>query len=120
VTSPAQINSVRLAANLTENTPLLAVESFGWRALDLLAAISFSGTKTASVDGAMAKARFEQPWWLGSGTEICPICHHLYLYETEYRCADCDGPVCSDCVKVRESVTVVCTPCFDCADSSEE
>jgi hypothetical protein len=54
------------------------------------------------------------PWWLEDGTEVCPICRQLYLYETEYRCTDCDGPMCESCVQTRESLTVVCGPCLEC------
>lgn len=56
----------------------------------------------------MAKRQFLQPWWLEDGTEICSVCHHLYLYETEYRCVDCDGPVCANCI---ETTRMVCSPC---------
>lgn len=59
----------------------------------------------------MTKLRLLKAWWLEDGTEICPICNQLYLYETEYRCVDCDGPSCENCVEVRESSTVVCKPC---------
>ncbi|MCM3902880.1 MAG: hypothetical protein ND866_14335 [Pyrinomonadaceae bacterium] len=62
----------------------------------------------------MAKLRV-QSWWLEPGTEICPGCHQLYLYETEYRCTDCDGPMCSDCASGRES-GVICATCVACAD----
>ena len=59
----------------------------------------------------MKKGRNALPWWLEVGTELCPNCHQLYLYETEYRCADCDAPMCDACIRVRESVTIVCGPC---------
>src|SRR4030095_13803408 len=48
----------------------------------------------------MPKSRVLEPWWLLPGTEMCPVCHQLYLYETEYRCADCDGPTCENCFAV--------------------
>jgi hypothetical protein len=67
----------------------------------------------------MAKARVVSPWWLETGTELCPACNQLYLYETEYRCSDCDGPLCSDCVQTRESLTVVCPSCFKCDEKAE-
>lgn len=64
----------------------------------------------------MVELRIVQAWWLEAGTEVCPACHHLYLFETEYRCADCDGPICSDCVLERVSLTVVCPACFECGE----
>ncbi len=63
----------------------------------------------------MAKLRLASPWWLEPGTEICPACHHLYLYETEYRCADCDAPRCPNCVQVERALTL----CLECIDFSE-
>jgi len=62
----------------------------------------------------MANRRFLQPWWLEVGTEICPICHHLYLYETEYRCDHCDGARCSDCDDAAQ------TNCLSCANGQED
>jgi len=56
----------------------------------------------------MVKRSFSRPWWLEDGTEICSVCHHLYLYETEYRCSECDGAVCTECVVVA---SVTCLPC---------
>ena len=63
--------------------------------------------------------RPETRWWLEAGTELCSACDQLYLYETEYRCADCDGPRCRDCVQVRQSLTV-CLTCFDCSGQEVE
>jgi len=60
----------------------------------------------------MAKAQAVMPWWLENGTEICSICHHLYLYETEFRCSDCDGPTCPNCVEIRHAEAVICLPCL--------
>jgi hypothetical protein len=56
----------------------------------------------------MAKRADSRPWWLEDGTEICSVCHHLYLYETEYRCSDCDGGVCAECI---ELTFMTCVPC---------
>ena len=67
----------------------------------------------------MAKLKL-QAWWLETGTEICPSCHQLYLYETQYRCEDCDGPTCSDCVQQSESLTMVCPTCVECNESDVE
>lgn len=67
----------------------------------------------------MVKLRI-QAWWLETGTEICPACHQLYLYEAEYRCGDCDGPICSECAQQSKSLTVVCATCVECTDSEVE
>jgi hypothetical protein len=69
-----------------------------------------SGTKAALRKRKMARRQLSQPWWLEPGTEICSVCSHLYLFETEYRCIDCDGPVCSACI---ETTSMVCLPCAD-------
>jgi hypothetical protein len=68
----------------------------------------------------MPRSRLVNPWWLEPGTEICPACHQLYLYETEYRCFDCDGPRCQNCVQVRQALTMVCLDCFDCSEQEAE
>ena len=62
----------------------------------------------------MAKGSHSRPWWLEDGTEICSVCHHLYLYETEYRCSDCDGAVCSECIELT------LMSCFPCAGNYEQ
>ena len=52
------------------------------------------------------------PWWLGRGTELCGHCLHLYHYQVEYRCTDCDEPICPDCVVViRETRNAYCVEC---------
>jgi len=56
----------------------------------------------------MAKLKLFQPWWLEVGTEACSVCDHLYVYETEHRCNECDAPTCSHCI---EPSTSVCLPC---------
>jgi len=63
----------------------------------------------------MGKTTTSAPWWLETGTEVCSICHQLYIYETECRCSDCDGPACANCVTI-ESTSIICVPC----SSSEE
>jgi hypothetical protein len=69
---------------------------------------------------AMAKLRLVQAWWLEQGTEICPACNQLYLYETEYRCLDCDGPICSQCVQMKQTLKIVCPTCLECLDDDVE
>jgi len=57
----------------------------------------------------MAKRSYSTPWWLEDGTEICSVCHHLYIYETEYRCSECDGGVCSECVDMTSMSCLLCS-----------
>jgi hypothetical protein len=77
-------------------------------------------SKCISFSKIMPRTRLVNPWWLEPGTEICPTCHQVYLYETEYRCTDCDGPRCQNCVQVREALTIVCLDCFDCSEEEAE
>ncbi len=67
----------------------------------------------------MVKQRAAMPWWLDDGTEICPACKQLYLYETQFRCSDCDGPSCGECVETSSSVTVVTVTCSACVPAKE-
>lgn len=71
------------------------------------------GTETALTFFNMPKTRREPPWWLEVGTEVCPACNHLYLYETEYRCFDCDGPLCPMCVVETTAVDISCPTCCE-------
>lgn len=53
----------------------------------------------------------QPPWWL-SGEETCEFCAQQYTLEVEFRCVDCDRPICPMCVVVvRESHRVVCPEC---------
>lgn len=54
-----------------------------------------------------------QRWWLSGGDEECSHCGQLYAYEAEYRCSDCDGPMCMHCVAVHEERRV----CPDCTST---
>ena len=56
----------------------------------------------------MRKTANKLPWWLEQGVEICPACNHTYVYQTEYRCEVCDGPVCSICVIRTEEMMFSC------------
>jgi len=60
----------------------------------------------------VAKTKQKTAWWLDSGTEICSACGHTYVYETEYRCVACDGPLCPMCVE-ETKVEVFCSSCPD-------
>ena len=52
-----------------------------------------------------------KPYWLEGDEAECPYCGHLYAYEVEVRCIDCDGPACPICaVFVHERRTF----CRDC------
>jgi hypothetical protein len=60
----------------------------------------------------------ELPWWAAGGSERCPRCLQLYAYEVEYRCVDCDGPLCPFCA-VTASVEVRDVRCGDCVDCEQ-
>jgi hypothetical protein len=60
----------------------------------------------------MAKRRQVTPWWLEEGTEICSPCGQAYAYQTEFRCAFCDGPICPFCVETM-SVEIACPECYE-------
>ena len=71
----------------------------------------------------METAGPQLPWWAHGGSERCPRCLQLYAYEVEFRCVDCDGPLCPFCVvtaKVEVSSVAVadarCGECVDCRD----
>jgi len=60
----------------------------------------------------MAKtAKTNQRWWLESGHDTCESCSYTYLYETGYRCVDCDAAICSICVEETIGVAVLCLGC---------
>jgi hypothetical protein len=51
-------------------------------------------------------------WWLDGGDEQCRVCHQRYAYEVEYRCVDCDAPICPFCViTVRRTRRSYCPGC---------
>jgi hypothetical protein len=60
------------------------------------------------------KSQLELPWWLEDGTEICPACGQTYVYETGYRCAGCDMPICSICVEYEVAAELLCQICVEC------
>lgn len=57
--------------------------------------------------------------WLSGGTERCDHCGQIYVYEMEYRCAACDGPVCPLCAQTRWQAEVHCPTCADSAAEQE-
>jgi hypothetical protein len=59
------------------------------------------------------------PWWLG-GEEECPHCHHLYAYQVEVRCQECDGPSCPHCVSRHVELGIVCMLCAQSPPSTKE
>ena len=61
----------------------------------------------------------ELPWWAHGGSERCPRCLQLFAYEAEYRCIDCDGPLCPFCA-VTVTVEVADVRCADCGCEEEE
>lgn len=62
--------------------------------------------------GAIGSQQFELPWWL-EGSELCGFCYQQYAVELEYRCAECDGPICPLCVVVRETRQSLCPQCTE-------
>jgi hypothetical protein len=67
---------------------------------------------------SQTRPKASAPWWL-SGEEECPHCHHLYAYELEVRCTECDGPSCPHCVS-RLELGVVCIHCSQNPQATEE
>ena len=69
----------------------------------------------------MRRTKQNQPWWLEAGGEICPTCIQAYVYQTEYRCLACDGPVCAECVVQTVVQTIEAEVfCPDCVGRGEE
>lgn len=52
-----------------------------------------------------------------NATQTCPFCLQLYPYEVEYRCVQCDEPVCPFCI-VEVKLEQRCCP--SCAVSELE
>lgn len=51
-------------------------------------------------------------WWVEGGTEVCDVCAQRYAYQLEYRCYDCDSPICPVCViTVRQEGRSYCPGC---------
>jgi hypothetical protein len=55
------------------------------------------------------------PWWAEGGSERCPSCERLYVYEMEVRCANCDQPSCPHCAVVERRTTVI-RRCRECRE----
>ena len=68
----------------------------------------------------MAKLRELTPWWLDEGTEICSPCGQTYAYQTEFRCAFCDGPLCPMCVELTVATEFACPGCREAAAAEGE
>ena len=66
----------------------------------------------------MAKRKQNAPWWLDEGTEVCPACSHTYAIQTEYRCVECDGPLCGMCVEITFESEITCRDCVPAEVSS--
>lgn len=67
---------------------------------------------------AMVTPVRELPWWAHGGSERCPRCLQLFAYEVEYRCVECDGPLCPFCA-VSVTVEVREVRCHGCHDEEE-
>lgn len=81
--------------------------------------INTSGTRNAFLKIVAAKTKRNLPWWLESGSEICPACGHAYVYQTEYRCFACDGPLCPLCVEYTSEFEIFC-PETECGPTHVE
>lgn len=65
---------------------------------------------------ATGRERLTSPWWLDDdGSEECPHCGQIYVYEVEFRCGACDSPSCP-CCAMFDQLDV----CRECAAASEE
>jgi hypothetical protein len=53
------------------------------------------------------------PWWLMEGDEECPGCGHLYIYEMEFHCPDCEITTCIHCRRRHSDGRLVCVSCVD-------
>jgi hypothetical protein len=54
------------------------------------------------------------PYWLDGGTEICALCEHPHVLQSQFRCAACDRPNCEHCVVVnRDTGEVLCHECAE-------
>ena len=58
------------------------------------------------------------PYWLNDGTELCPACTHLHVYETVLRCTGCDRAVCPHCAVVHTVQRI--TWCPECRAEEQE
>ena len=57
------------------------------------------------------KRKSDTAHWLSGATERCDHCGQFYVYEMEYRCTACDGPVCPLCVHSEWKADVHCPTC---------
>ena len=69
------------------------------------------GTEYASSLEAVRKIKHKRVWWLEEGAEVCPACGQTYAFQTEYRCAGCDGVVCVMCATQTTEIEIFCPPC---------
>ena len=54
------------------------------------------------------------PYWLDGGAEICALCEHPHVLQSQLRCAACDRPNCEHCVVVnRDTGEVLCHECAE-------
>jgi hypothetical protein len=59
------------------------------------------------------------PWWLQEGDEECSSCGHLYIYELEFRCPQCESITCIHCRRRHAEGHLVCVSCTDTRGSSD-
>jgi hypothetical protein len=53
------------------------------------------------------------PWWLLEGDEECPSCGHLYIYEMEFHCPECEITACIHCRRRHSDGRMVCVSCVE-------
>src|ERR1043165_7797779 len=93
----------------TANSNLIRISSSGFELIASL--IRELWNSKCSDPLRMAKYQRNRPWWLEDEGGICPACGQAYAYQTEYRCAACDGPICAMCVETTIEVEVCCVGC---------
>lgn len=62
-----------------------------------------------------AAASSPAPWWLMEGDEECHGCGHLYIYELEFHCPECETATCIHCRRRHSDGRMVCVSCAEAA-----
>ena len=59
-----------------------------------------------------------EAWWLQTGTEQCGSCLLWFHYEEQYRCDECDTPMCTFCAHFTAGERM--TRCVECRPEGGE
>lgn len=59
------------------------------------------------------------PWWLMDGDEECVSCGHLYIYELEFRCPECEITTCIHCRRRHCDGRLVCVSCSEAGGAGD-